>query len=281
MSVLVTGATGAVGSALAESLAHAGLPAVLAARDPARIPVPECSGYETRKLDYDDASTYAEALRGVHSVFLVAPQADPASHFRMAPFIKEFAGAQVKHVVVNSAVNSGFDDEFTLRRIESMVEDTGCSWTHLRCQFYTHSAPGGFFLSTGRPGEFARPAGTGRVAFVDIRDLVEASTVVLDNPGAHSGKAYVFTGPEALDWERLGELSTQYVGSSVRYRAVTAEEYRSMARALGIPEEVIEFFMRLFHAIEIGRAAGLSSTYEQLTGKKPRSYDQFVAEKCG
>jgi nucleoside-diphosphate-sugar epimerase len=94
---------------------------------------------------------------------------------------------------------------------------------------------------------FYPPAGDVKSSDVDVRDVAAVAVKALtntNNDGRHNGKAYDITGPEAIgigDWWINGIL------------------------------EVIEWYRK-------GHGSEVSSDVEEVTGKKPISFSQFVKD---
>ena len=75
MTVAVTGATGALGAAVARNLADRGVEQRLVVRDPSRAP--RLPGATTAVATYEDTDAMARALDGVQTLFLVSGHEDP------------------------------------------------------------------------------------------------------------------------------------------------------------------------------------------------------------
>ena len=272
-SILVTGASGAIGGAVTGALAAAGQPVAPTARSASLV-----GGLTARYLDYDDPGCYAAALSGITSVFLVMPSGDPHSPERVAPFVRAAAGAGVRHIVVNSAIMASVDEHFTLRRIERLVESCGTGWTHLRSAWYMSSLTSGIFAPMLAAGELALPTGTSRCAFVDPDDFAAAAVAVLTSPTAHDGAVYTLTGPEAVDWPTAVRLCAHHLGRPMRYRAVSEEEYGEACRRAGVPEESVDLLLGLFAAGRDGRTARVQPDLRRLIARRPRTLAEFLAD---
>jgi uncharacterized protein YbjT (DUF2867 family) len=279
MTILVTGATGAIGGAVVRSLATNGFGVAAAIRDERARSAFDCGSVTARRLDYDDPASYANALRGVDSVFLVAPPADPHSPARMTPFIKAIAASDVKHVVVNSAVHARYSETFTLRRIERAVEESGVDWTHVRLQWHMSSLTSGFFAPMAASGEFALPTGPSQIAFVHVRDVADSVATILRDPATHAGTAHALTGPEALNWYTIADMHSRHGNRPVRYRPVTDDEYLAACTRAGIPRDTVALLLELFIAARHGQAALVTSTVRRLTGREPRALEAFLSKE--
>ncbi|WP_370942316.1 hypothetical protein AB5J62_24710 [Amycolatopsis sp. cg5] len=274
MSVLVTGASGTVGGATARLL-EGRVPIVSAGRRVQALP----SSMPGVRLDYDDPSTFPAALRGVSTIYLICPPADPDAGSRLLPFIDAAADAGVEHIVVNSAPIAGLDKDFSLSLVERAVEQSGCHWTHLRSQWYASSLTTGVFAPLTASGDLALPLGSGRIAFVDPGNVAAVAAAVLREPGEHRGRVHDITGPEALDGPRLAQVLSDH-GSPVRYRDVSDEEFLAWCRAvLGVPSGVAEFVLVLLAAARAGHTASTTGTIKALTGRPATSLGEFLAAR--
>ena len=76
-------------------------------------------------------------------------------------------------------------------------------------------------------GRLFLPAGRGRVAFVDIRDVAELAAIVFEDPLAHQGAAYDCTGPEAFSFEETARLMTDVIRRPIRYESASIAGLRA------------------------------------------------------
>ena len=90
--VLVTGATGTVGSVVIRGLLEFGVPACAAVTDPARAQPTLPAGARPVRFDFTDPTTFGAALEGVQRVFLMRPPAmgDPKAFL---PLLERMARA--------------------------------------------------------------------------------------------------------------------------------------------------------------------------------------------
>lgn len=75
MSIVITGATGQLGRHVVEALLERSVPAqdiVAAGRSVEKIADLAERGVQVRKMDYADAASVAEALKGAHKVLLIS-----------------------------------------------------------------------------------------------------------------------------------------------------------------------------------------------------------------
>ncbi|MFI0241866.1 NAD(P)H-binding protein [Streptomyces sp. NPDC016845] len=221
--ILVTGATGAVGDAVARQLAARQHVRVLARR-PERISVTG-PRVETVAADYSEPSALRRALRGVRAAFLVTNHpTEPHDE----TFLEAAAAMDVAHVVKLSAaaVDDGLDDVVTCRQraIEAAVRSAGVAWTLLRPRAFMSNTLA-WAPEVRRTGTVCALYGDAANVPVDPRDVAHAAVQALTEPG-HEGKTYTLAGPERLTARDQTRILAQVLARPLEFREWTPEEAR-------------------------------------------------------
>lgn len=257
--LFVIGASGRMGGAV---LAAATGPTRAGSRSGRAVPGAD----ETVRFDIDDPS--AQAMRGCDALFLMRP---PATTTRL-PFervMRAAAKAGVAHVICASVWGAGSSRVLPHRHMEAAVRESGIAFTFLRPADFMQNLFDVHGEGIRTRGEIAVPAGAGRSAFLDVRDVGSASAVVLADPAAHAGRAYNLTGPDALSFGDVARTLTQVLGRPIRYRPVSAPRFVLEHRRSGHPLALSLVMAALYTVQRIGSAAPVSNDFEHLTGEAP------------
>jgi uncharacterized protein YbjT (DUF2867 family) len=277
--ILVTAASGQVGSAALNVLATAGAEVRALVRDPSAFAARE--GVQVVQGDFDDDTSFAEALRGV-AVMLLAGRDSPDSVSQHRRVLAQVHQAGVRHVVKLSAIGASPESPIALMRehheVDEEVRKGPAGWTLLKPHLYMQNLLGAA-NAVRREGRLAAPMGPNRFPLVDTRD-VGAAAVVLRDPAAHAGKEYALTGPVALSYEEVAKALTAIADRAVTYQAVAPEEFEYRLRAAGMPE------WRAFDLAHIASAYGASENIvspdlAMLLGRRPRSLSEFLEDHRG
>jgi uncharacterized protein YbjT (DUF2867 family) len=130
--MLVTGATGNVGSAVLELLVAAGAPALAAVRsEDTRVP----SGAEVVRFDFHDPATF-RAFRGVERVFLMRPPEMSDARRDLGPAIAAMKAAGVRQVVFLSLLGAEKNPVVPHHAVERLLLESGMDWVFLRPSFF-------------------------------------------------------------------------------------------------------------------------------------------------
>jgi NAD(P)H dehydrogenase (quinone) len=293
----VTGATGAIGGAVARRLAASGVPQLLIVRDPDRAPrlrMPDGTPTPVRRAGFHDAGAMREALGGVSTLLLVSASESEDRLLQHFTAVDAAAAAGVQRVVYISFLGAAPDATFTLARqhwhTEERIKASGMRYTFLRDSLYLDLLP--HFV--GGDGILRGPAGDGRVGAVARSDIADVAVEVLihdrhgrhdrhdrhdeHEPREHDGRTYDLTGPQALTLDDVADALTRFSGRRITYHAESvAEAYESRAR-YGAPDWEVEGWVTSYPAIAAGELDVLTDCVQELTGRAPTSLAALLAE---
>jgi uncharacterized protein YbjT (DUF2867 family) len=271
MTVLVTGGTGKTGTALVELLRADDVPVRVASRNPV------IGDPSSIRFDWHDPATHAPALRGVDSVFLVAPvnSVDPMP--LVAPFLVEAKRLGVARVVLLGSAIVLPNAPSALEMADAVRAQPG--WVVLRASAFMQNflSPHPVGERIRRRGEIRTAAGDGRVGWIDAHDIAAAAFALL-RPGAErAGQSdYLLTGPKALSYRDAAAIITARTGREVRLVEIGTDEQVAHYRASGVSEEFAASIAAVEDGIREGREDQVSTAVLDLTGRPPRSFEEFA-----
>ncbi len=289
-TILVTGASGTVGSEVVNQLASATADANIRAGThsiESTKKVVKSDIVEPIQIDYNKSDTLKDALKDVDKVFLLTPfQSDMVE--LSSNFLKEIENAgNIKHIVKLSVM--GADSEPGIigtrlhKQVEKMIEDTGIPFTFLRPNFFMQNFVNFFSQSIKEQGAFYLPAEDGKVSFGDVRDIAAVAVQALtkNNDGRHNRKAYVITGPEAISYGDVARILSEQLRKKISYVNISEDDARKGMKDTGWDEWTINYMMELFNIIRMGYLSEVSSVTEEVTGRSAISLSQFAKDYSG
>lgn len=275
--ILITGATGTVGSELAKQLVEAGQQVRALVREPEKAKK-FGPGVDVAKGDLSKPETLGAAFAGVDKVFVLSVGPELATLETNAFDAAKKAG--IKHVVKLSALGVGTDamagapGEKWHGESERRLRDLGTAWTILR--------PGPFFSNvikvwaiTQRGGLFL-PTGNGKDTHIDPRDIAAVAVKVLTTPG-HEGKIYELTGPELLSYAEVVQKVATATGKPFKFVDVPEAQWSQQMVAAGVPPGFVETLLVHFASVKAGRWK-MTSTVADLLGRPARTFDEWAKD---
>lgn len=272
MTVLVVGASGAIGSLVVAGLLEHGEQVRATSRDPRRLTLPP--QVETCAVDLDDPTSLATALDGIDRVFVYADVQDPGT------LVTPLTRSGVRHVVLLSSAavtRPGVEHDYNGSRflhVEQAIEESGLGSTFLR--------PGGFASNAARwawgvRAQSAVPlpypdAVQAPVHEADIADIAVLALTGDDLVGARP----VLTGPERLTLREHVTTICSVVGRPVAVVEQTEAESTAML-AQHVPEVWVHQILKDWREA-VGTTPEISQEYPRLTGRPARTFRTWVRD---
>ena len=222
--VLVTGATGTIGTQVVAALLARGATVRAGARKAPRI-----EGADGVALDLTTGAGVAEALKGVDAAFCLPPFVEDMVS-PVETFIAQARAAKLPFVVKLSAAGAGPDAALGLARQhgagDAALQDSGLAYAVLRPTFFQENLANFHADSIRTSGAFYGASAGQPTAYISARDIGEAAADILLNPTAHQGQTYDIAGPEALTDSEVAELLSAILERDVKYVNLTPEALR-------------------------------------------------------
>ena len=274
--ILVTGATGTIGSLLVPRLATRARVRALV-RDPKKAAALG-AGVDVVTGDLSRPETLAPALAGVDKLFVIS---NGINITELEGNIFEAArGSAVRHIVKLSGrhLDADFMTDVPLaishRAAEAHLRSLGIDWTIIRPGMFASNF---LQLIDRAQGIVPLPVGEGRETPTHPADIADAGVETLLGDG-HAGQIYEITGSEFLSYGDMTERIASATGRPLKLVDVPPEAaYQGMV-ASGFPETWVRGAITFFEAVRQGRAYPPTDTIERLLGRAPRSFDQWVQD---
>lgn len=248
-TILVIGATGNQGGAVASELVSKGWRVRALVRNPEK---PEArslawSGIEIVKGDLNDRSSVDEAVRGVYGVFSNFTWREGVENEvkQGTRVIDACKAAGVKHVVYSSVGgadrNTGVPHFDSKWRIEEYLRGSGLTSTVLRPVFFMYNFNAPDVQASIRKGSLTTPLKPDRpLQLLAAEDLAAFVNIAFENPGEYAGKALELAGDE-LTMTQVASVFSTWMNRPVLYSEQPVEQLRNVGREVAL---MFEWFNR-------------------------------------
>ena len=273
ITILVTGATGNVGSHVLLLLREAALPVRAAVRDRASA----AAKADAVAFDFVDPSTWDAAFAGVQTLFLVRPPAIANVKRDIIPALEAAKSAGIRHVVFLSLQGAERNRVVPHARIEAWLRRSGLAWTFIRPSFFMQNLSTTHAAAIRDLSEIVVPAGRGRTAFVDVVDIAAVAAEVLRQPERHAYRAWTPTGATADSYEEVAAVLSAELGRRIGYTRPSLWRYAKHARnVLEMPWGMVFITAAIYTTVRLGLAAGLTDDVLTVTGRPPGTLAAFA-----
>ncbi|MCG5216295.1 NAD(P)H-binding protein [Streptosporangium soli] len=269
MTILVTGATGTVGSQVAGQLVEAGHRVRALTRDPARAKAELPAGVEIVAGDLAVPDSLTPALDGVTAIHLINFAGD---HYQPLTSGKEIVESAVKFGARRVTVLGGRADG----SLEQALAGSGLEWTLLNPVEFMANTLKWWGPSVRAEDVVREPYGDRLSAMIHEADIAAVAATILAG-GGHGGKTYTLTGPEALTIAQKVRVLGDAIGREIAFVELTEAQAKEKWRSEGMSEELVEFLVSaLGDTPEEGYT--VLPTVEQITGRPARTFAQWATE---
>lgn len=270
MKMLVTGATGKLGTKIVETLLKT-VPAsqiAVSVRNPEKAEGLRARGVEVRQGDFDRPETLDSAFAGIDRLLLISADGDNETRIRQhtdAVAAAERAG--VKFIAYTSVANASESTIFLAPphvAAEEAILKTGIPYSFLRNNWYLENEISSIQgILAGAP--WVTSAGSGKVGWALQQEYAEAAAVVLAGNG-HENTVYELSGKLMTQEELAAALGT-VLGKEVPVQQVDDAAYADIMKGAGVPEFVIPFLVEIQKGIREGALEIESNDFEKLLGR--------------
>ncbi|MEV0007384.1 SDR family oxidoreductase [Streptomyces sp. NPDC051840] len=279
MSIVVTGATGALGRLVVERLlatVDAGS-VVAVVRDKEKAADLAARGVELRIADYDRPESLAGAFRAGDRVLLISANEvgrRVPQHTALIEAAKAAGVAQLAYTGVLGGPDADFELAAEHKVTERLILDSGLPYTFLRNGWYTEN-----YLNLApvlEHGAVVANAGDGRIASASRADYADAAAAVLTGEG-HLGATYELSGDTAWSLAEFADVVSEATGREIAYRNVPAAVHQEILVGAGLPEPFAAILVDVDEAIARGLLAGTSGDLARLIGRPTTPLADSVA----
>lgn len=276
--VLITGATGNVGKEVIHSLARfAGQLTIIAAvRDIKKSPGLFPSSVNLRHFDFEQPDTFAPAFNQVDILFLLRPPhiANVKKYFK--PLLAAAKKNGIQKVIFLSVQGAEKSSVIPHRQIEQLIMNMEFDFIFVRPGYFMQNLTTTLLEEIRKDGSITLPAGSARFNWIDVRNIGEAVARLICEADRYKNDVFVITGRENMNFRSVSALITSITGKRVIYRPVNPFRFYFIKRRSGMPH-AFAMVMTLLHFLpRLQPEPDITDDYEQLTGKKPSSLEDFI-----
>ncbi|MGW7020821.1 SDR family oxidoreductase [Streptomyces decoyicus] len=281
MSIVVTGATGALGRLVIEELLKRTAPdeIVAVARDRAKAAGLAARGIGVEVADY----SRPETLQGVFAsgdrvLFISGNEAGRrlTQHRAVIDAAREAGVALLAYTSVLGGPSATFSIAEEHVATEQALLASGVPYCLLRNGWY-HENYTGALATTLRTGAVIGSAGEGRVATAARRDYAEAAAVVLTGSG-HENTVYELSGDTAWTMAEYAAEVSRQTGRQIPYRDLPQERYVALMVEAGVPALGAQMVADADAGIARGELAATPGELSGLLGRPTTPLAEAITE---
>ncbi len=277
--IIVTAATGTVGSEVVKQLSEAGVRCKALVHDRAKEDFVRHPNVEIVSGDFARPETLLDALAGVTRVFLASPPnpQQPEMEGNVIHACQQ-AGVQcvVKLSVLGAALNSDVPYCQWNAQAERHLQQSGLGHTILQPNSFMQDLLQLTDVILSQHAIYL-PLGDARISHIDARDVAAVAVACLTQRDCRN-ETHVLTGPQAITFSDCANTLSMALGRPIRYQPISADDARAWLQNREMPEWQIDSFLKGAAFYLQGHGAMVTNEVETLLNRPPISFARFARD---
>lgn len=277
--VLVTGATGNIGSIIVPQLLEEGVEVHALVRNEEKAKALAEKGVKIFIGDFGSQEMLVQAAQNVDAILAITPPG-PEAVEQGEELIQAAFSSGSPHYVRISAIGAAADAPTENGRLhfesDNRLIKSGLTYTILRPHFFMQN----LFLAVDTikaDGNMYWGMGDGKLGMIDVRDIADCAVEILVN-GGHKNKTYNPTGASSISFHETAKIISSGIDKTVTYVPIPVEAVRDAILKAGWGEWGAQVMMDYSKAYSEGWGDFVNDDVETITGNKSRSFQQFFNE---
>lgn len=277
--VLITGATGNVGTEVIKSLQNIDhqleIYAGVRNLNEDRL---KLSNYKVNfsLFDFTDVETYKTALDGCEILFLLRPPQISEVEKYFKPLVDTCKKNGVKHIVFLSVQGVEKSKIIPHHKIEKLIVDSKIQYTFLRPAYFMQNFTTTLHNDLVNKKRIYLPAGNAKFTLVDVRDIGAVSATIFTNISEHINKSYELTCKVKLTFLEMARILSDILGIEIQYISPNLISFFMTKRKEKTPTMFILVMIMLHYFPRFQKEPETTNWVEKITNRQPTTFEQFI-----
>ncbi len=277
--VLITGATGNVGTEVIKSLQN--IDHKLDIYAGVRNLTTDGNKLDNLKIkfvqfDFTDSTTYNNSLDGCSILFLLRPPQISEVEKYFKPIIDTCKDKGVKHIVFLSVQGVEKSKIIPHHKIEKLIVDSKIPYTFLRPAYFMQNFTTTLHNDLVNKKRIYLPAGNTKFTLIDVRDIGAVSATILTNISENVNKSYELTCNEKLTFSEMAKTLSNILITDIQYVSPNLLSFFITKRKEKTPTMFILVMIMLHYFPRFQKEPETTNWVEKITKRQPTTFEQFV-----
>ena len=227
-------------------------------------------------FDFTDANTYKTALDGCEILFLLRPPQISEVEKYFKPIIDTCLENGVKHIVFLSVQGVEKSKIIPHYKIEKLIVDSKIPYTFLRPAYFMQNFTTTLNNDLVNKKRIYLPAGNAKFTMVDLRDIGVVSSTILTSISEHINKSYELTCNEKFTFSEMAKIVSDILGTDIQYISPNLVNFFLTKRKEKTPTMFILVMIMLHYFPRFQKEPETTKWVEKITNRQPTTFEQFI-----
>lgn len=228
------------------------------------------------KFDFEQPETFDNALKNVDTIFLLRPPhiSDTEKYFR--PLIQKMKEHKINEVVFLSVQGAEKSKIIPHNKIEKLIQEYKLDYIFLRPAYFMQNLTTTLLEDIKTKRQIILPSGKAKFNWIDIENIGEVASVLLNKFSDYKNSAIELTGYENIDFYKVVDLLNASIKRPIRFWNVSPFKFYKIKKEEGMAKGLILVMIMLHFLPRFQKEPVISDYYEKITGKKPTHLSEFI-----
>jgi len=278
--ILITGATGNIGLELVHFLQKLKMnfEILIAARDveKAENTFKNYANLFFRHFDFENDKTYSEAFKKIDILFLLRPPhiSDVERVFR--PLLNSAKTQGINNIVFLSVQGAEKSSVIPHNKIERMIKESQFNYIFVRPSYFMQNLTTNLLSEIIKKSSITLPSGKAKFNWIDIKNIAEATAILIINFEKYQNRPYEITGTENKNFGDVADLITNIIGHKIEFKSINPISFYFKKKKEGL-KSGFAIVMTILHFLpRLQSEPTISDNVQMLTGKTPYTLHNFI-----
>lgn len=275
--ILITGATGNIGSAVIKhlSLFSDELEIIAAVRNITNAEK-EFPNLGLRIFDFEDQSTFKSAFQQIDVLFLLRPPHISQVDEVFLPLLHSAQKHGIEKIVFLSVQGAEASKVIPHNKIEGLIKSLGFNYIFVRPSYFMQNLTTSLLPEIQQSNTICLPSGDAKFNWIDVENIGEATAILIKEFQQYANKPYEITGTENLSFQEVTEIMTEATGRDFIFKSINPISFYFKKLNQGL-KSGFALVMTILHFLpRFQKEPVISDNYEKLIGKKPTTVREFI-----
>ncbi|NEN24400.1 NmrA family NAD(P)-binding protein [Cryomorpha ignava] len=278
--ILITGATGNIGKEVIHYLSrlNTNIEIIAAVRnvESARRKIPENANLSFRQFDIEATHTFHSAFKDIEILFLLRPPhiSQVAAYFK--PLLESAKENGVKNIVFLSVQGAEKSRVIPHNKIERLIKSFQFNYIFVRPGYFMQNLTTTLLPEILISKTITLPSGKAKFNWIDVKNIGEATAILINSFDKYQNKAYEVTGSENKSFKEVTDLMSALTGVKITFKNINPilfyfkKSKEKLERGFALVMTILHFLPRLQKEPEI------SDSFKNITGREPTTIAEFI-----
>lgn len=278
-NVLITGATGNVGSQVVKYLnSESGIEIFAGLRDieKDKTHLESYPDIQNIKFDFEDLSVAEKAFSNIDILFLLRPPQISDVEGVFKPLLEIAKSSSINKIVFLSVQGAEKSSVIPHNKIETLIKHIGFDYIFVRPAYFMQNLTTQLLPEIKDNRSITLPSGDAAFNWVDVHNIGEATAKLIADFDSYMNSSYEITGDQNLNFNQVSSIMSDILDVKITYNSINPVSFWLRKRK-ELGNSSFALVMTILHFLpRVQGAPEISENYTKLTRKSATSITEFI-----